>query len=403
MKKVLVAILIAVFLGTAIAVVGLETGLVTKNEQTDLPVIERPTTLYYVEPEDGSTPYFEKRYSDDGSIADVDFNVISFTDTHIESDNRIENTITLTVIDRVIKAKQPDLVVITGDVCLGDNPLPFVDQLAKVFEDNKTYWAVVLGNHDAESTAGPTREELIRYYEAKPYSITKEGPEVGGEGNYMVNVKNSKGIAQTLVFMDSGAYITEEIIEKYNLPSSIDTDGYGFITPEAQEWYKEELYSIKEENGGIMPNSMMFMHIPFREYNNIAKDDFIYGIKFEFCCPSDYNSGMFNTIKEVGSTKIVVCGHDHVNSFSAMYEGVKLMYSLSSSYGSYHSRDNAGIILLKAMNEGIYFTDGHTTYTVSPSGNVVDTPCYNDLNLKVFEGLEEEFKEAGIPFPEIEE
>ena len=42
-------------------------------------------------------------------------------------------------------------------------------------------------------------------------------------------------------------------------------EGYDFIKYDQIEWYKSEMYDIAEQNGG-MPDSVMFMHIPLKEY-----------------------------------------------------------------------------------------------------------------------------------------
>lgn len=389
MKKLIVVLLVAVVLATAISVGAFELGLVKSED-------DRTTTLYYVEPEDGSTPYFVKKY-DDGTIADTPITVISFSDTHLGDGSEPSDIISLTIIDRIIKQKHPDLVVITGDVCLGSTPYPGVDALAKVFEDNKTYWAVVLGNHDAEPWDGPTREELIRYYENKPYSLTKEGPDLDSEGNYMINVMHSTGVSHTLVFMDSGAgHVDLDICKKYGIPYST---GYDFIKPDQQKWYVDTLNDIKGKNNGVLPESTMFMHIPFVEYHYVDLESRLYGFFGEPSCPSDYNSGMFDLIKEFGSTKTVVCGHDHVNNFAVMYEGIKLMYSQSSSFGSYHSRNQFGFLLYRQVDPSILYTDGHTEFTISADGSCVDTPFFNELHPEVFEGLEDELIANGTPLP----
>lgn len=389
MRKLIVALAIAIFLATGLAVFTVETG---KTE-------DLPTTLYYVEPEDGSTPYFVKKY-DDGTISDEPLKVITFTDTHFGNGTQASDIISLTIIDRVIKEKSPDLVVITGDVCLGSEALLGVDALAKVFEENKTYWAVVLGNHDAEDPNGPTREELIRYYENKPYSLTREGAIAEGEGNYMINHITSKGVTHTLVFIDSGAYATEEVCNAYGYDY---IDGYDFVKPEQMEWYRDTLLEIKENNGGVMPESTMFMHIPVVEHYEVSADDFNYGHKLEPSCPSKINSGLFDFAKELGSTKTMVCGHDHVNNYAVMHEGIKLMYSQSSSFGSYSARENTFAILVKEKDPTFMYADGHTEFQIKADGSCVDIPCYNDLNLHLFEGLEEYFIANGTPYPQIGE
>lgn len=55
----------------------------------------------------------------------------------------------------------------------------------------------------------------------------------------------------------------------------------------------------------------------------------------EACCSTQANYGLFDLIKEHGSTKNVVCGHDHGNDFSLMYQGVRLTYALKTGNGAY--------------------------------------------------------------------
>ena len=387
MKKLIVVLVLALFIATAVSVVAVELDLTGEDN--------RPTTLFYVEPKDGTTPYFVKKY-DDGTISDEPLKVITFTDTHFGNGTEPSDVISLTIIDRVLKEKHPDLVVFTGDVCLGDEPFKGVDALSKVFEENKTYWAVVLGNHDAEPEDGPTREELIRYYESKPYSLTKEGEIDEGEGNYMINHLTSKGVTHTLVFIDSGGYATPEVCAKYGYTYR---DGYDFIKPEQLNWYKSTLEETQRNNGGIMPTSTMFMHIPVVEHSYVDEEAFLYGHKLEPSCPSKINSGVFAFVKELGSTKTIVCGHDHVNNYAVMHDGIKLMYSQSCSFGSYGTRDNLFAILLKSQDPNFMNADGHTEFSINADGTCVDTPCYNDLNLHLFEGLEDEFKANNTPYP----
>ena len=49
------------------------------------------------------------------------------------------------------------------------------------------------------------------------------------------------------------------------------------------------------------------------------------------CC-SEYPSSMFDTAKELGSTKGFFCGHDHYNNMSLEYEGIRLTYGMSIDY-----------------------------------------------------------------------
>ena len=49
------------------------------------------------------------------------------------------------------------------------------------------------------------------------------------------------------------------------------------------------------------------------------------------CC-SEYPSAIFDTAKELGSTKGFFCGHDHYNNMSLEYQGIRLTYGMSIDY-----------------------------------------------------------------------
>ena len=55
-----------------------------------------------------------------------------------------------------------------------------------------------------------------------------------------------------------------------------------------------------------------------------------FGVKGEEECPSYINTGMFNVIKELDSTKYVFAGHDHLNNYSVMYDGIRLTYAMKT-------------------------------------------------------------------------
>ena len=99
------------------------------------------------------------------------------------------------------------------------------------------------------------------------------------------------------------------------------------------------------EYNGTPVESTLFIHIPLPEYNMAAKiyepinDGFTkdengnFGMQREPICSPYYNSGMFEKIVELNSTKNVVCGHEHKNNFSVLYRGVRLTYATKTGDG----------------------------------------------------------------------
>jgi hypothetical protein len=44
---------------------------------------------------------------------------------------------------------------------------------------------------------------------------------------------------------------------------------------------------------------------------------------------------------ELGSTKAIFCGHDHLNDFSVTYKGIRLTYGKSIDYLAYYNIKNS--------------------------------------------------------------
>ena len=50
---------------------------------------------------------------------------------------------------------------------------------------------------------------------------------------------------------------------------------------------------------------------------------------------SEYEDNLFETVLELGSTKAMFYGHDHLNNFVLEYKGVTLSYGYSVDYSAY--------------------------------------------------------------------
>lgn len=341
-------------------------------------------------------PYLIKTYAD-GSFCDKEFNIVTFTDTHLDGkEDSVGDAVAFTHIENTLKTEKPDLVVVCGDVALGAKSADAAHKLANLFQQYKTYWGLVLGNHDGENKNGASREELMAIYESYSYCVLSSAPDIYGYGNCIVNIKGANDkVIQSLIFIDSGDYLSESYCEEYNFQYK---SGYDFIKYDQIDWYKSEMRAIADKNGA-MPASIMFIHIPLVEYdiaykNGVKGEDIIYGEKREDVCASPYNTGMFAAIKEVGSTKAVVSGHDHINDFCVEYQGVKLIYSQSSSYNSYYMRSHALYQSLYIMGVDIRFSDGHTRFIVGTDGGLTVVPVLNQDNFELFDGLTDEQRTA---------
>lgn len=291
---------------------------------------------------------------------DDDFKVMQLTDIHISGGflSTKKDNMALNAVAAMVSEEKPDLVIVTGDIGFPapDKSGTFNNKsgaglFADLMEQLGVYWAPVYGNHDTESYSYYTREDISAFYgnrEKFPHSLFQNGPEnIDGCGNYIIKVKNSKGeITQALVLMDSNSYVKK----------TADQQGcYDNVHKNQVAWYENEIGKLKTENNGTLPSSLAFFHIPVPEYqtawdeyvNNGRKDTenvkYKYGNLYEDVCTTLYNSGFFSKAKELGSTKAIFCGHDHINNFYLEYQGIGLVYSYAIDYLAYEDIEEKGL------------------------------------------------------------
>ena len=151
-------------------------------------------------------------------------------------------------------------------------------------------------------------------------------------------------IRQSIFMFDSGRDMEPEHNVAHGLPA--DMKGYDFIKKTQIDWYKNSIRELEAEYGKF--KSMVLMHIPIKEYEEVfdyvednkytpsGKAEIVYGWQYETVGSSPYNSGLFEAIKELGSTQAVFSGHDHINDLCAVYDGVYLVYTQCTGYNTYN-------------------------------------------------------------------
>lgn len=299
---------------------------------------------------------------------DGDFKVMQLTDIHIGGGfmSRADDEKALNAIALMVTKEKPDLVIATGDITF---PVPYragtfnnycgAKAFANLMESLGVYWDVTFGNHDAEAYSYFDREAVAEFYENEEYKfcLFQSGPDdVDGYGNHTVEVKNSKGIiTQAIILIDSQAYIKDNIIESIK-------GTYDNIHPNQVEWYESEILRMNAENEKISKSdvpvkSLAFFHIPlvemddawteFRENGYKDTSDFRYveGIIGEqgrqVCCGYGEDN-LFEKMLELGSTKAIFNGHDHVNNTTFEYKGIQFSYGYSVDYFAYSDIDKLG-------------------------------------------------------------
>ncbi|HBL40155.1 MAG TPA: hypothetical protein DDY98_00710, partial [Ruminococcaceae bacterium] len=261
-----------------------------------------------------------------------DFVILNFTDVQIEkwdAQGELGRAATQTIY-KLIKETNPDLITVTGDNgwC--------TSAYLKLIKDIDRFgipWAPVMGNHDGSCCIS---EFWCAYklYEAKN-CIFKFGPKGMGYGNYAINITENGKVIHTVVMMDSH-------------------DGDEFINADQQAWYRWVLEGVAKKEGRTVESSVFF-HIPVPEFatayaqaydkqKNCFVGDYAatsFGVNHEEVCYSNATSPFFGLCKELG-TKNIICGHDHVNCSSILYQGIRLTYGLHTGPGGYWEEEMSG-------------------------------------------------------------
>ncbi len=292
------------------------------------------------------------------------YKILQLTDVHIGGSlgTRKKDELALCAVRRLVEKSQPDFIIVTGDMVY---PMPWLNQgsfnnlkaskmLASLFEELGISWTVVFGNHDAEVWAKCNKRELGDFYESQPHCRFCKGDEkLTGVGNYCIPVYDEDGrLNVALMFLDSNSYLT------WNFFSGFDT-----LHDDQIEWYKSTITELSQ--GRELVPSLAFFHIPPKEVKDawescyLGTGDAVYHGGFVgekdnyFGYPKTVEGKFFPEMVKFGSCKGMFFGHDHLNTLSATYRGIRLTYGMSIDYNAYkdiqkrHTQRGGTLIALK--------------------------------------------------------
>lgn len=289
-----------------------------------------------------------------------DFVILTFPDIQIWQPFRLgKKYVVYNTIKNTVRKTDPDMIVL-----LGDNAFYYsrqcYERLAEIMEEIGKPWTFVFGNHDKEGNAD--LPALADIFMKEKHCIFSKGPRnLNGIGNFAINVTEKGKIIHTMFFFDSGdagfvydekkvRYLKADKEMKEKMPAyyvcRIHEGEHKGEVPVGEDWgtfsydqvqyYRWLLAGIAKANGGKKPESSMFFHMAFYEFNDAYFDWVENG-----CDPNvgfgelnvkigsaSVPSGMFDAITEEGSTKNVIVGHEHENTLSLLYKGVRLSYAV---------------------------------------------------------------------------
>jgi endonuclease/exonuclease/phosphatase family metal-dependent hydrolase len=297
------------------------------------------------------------KFNDSGS-----FKIAQFTDLHFV-DGSPNNAKTSATIKFVLETERPDVAILTGDQAI-DRPSRNVwPELIRIFEEAQTPFAVLFGNHDAETIA---KDSVFDMLLRSPYFIGERGPEdIHGLGNYVLEVRSrtSNKPATLLYCFDSNDYTRNDKLGYYDW---IHHDQIG--------WYRQQSKKYTQANNNQPLPALAFFHIPLREYDDIAGKEGTVGTKGEAITPAKINSGMLASFVEMQDVKGVFVGHDHDNDYIGVTFGIALAFGRVTGAEAYGTLERgARIIELQEDKPGMF-----TTWIRVPSG-VEHQYSYPDL------------------------
>ncbi len=362
----------------------------------------------------GSAQSSELKFKDDGK-----FRIMVFSDTQ---DDQSPAPDMLNFVRKSIEETSPDLIIFTGDLVedsrLGDkltdndplnegvvvkkngeidhdatkeNVIRAVEPIFEILEDSGIPYALVQGNNDYK--VAMTNEEWLEFYSAYPNCLIRDdSPDEDGRIDYNLEIKGKDGNTAFNIWM-------------------LDTGKYG-INDDQIEWYRAASSQMTEKNGGVPVPAILFQHIYTSDIGNLFEkcsmfDDgagcvngkyyrlnreIAHGYNF-FTYEPGTVSEEFKAWKEQGDIIGAFFGHQHVEGFSGVYDGIELGFT----YGCEFAKPGPYGIRVIDLDENDITNYGNELYRYKGSvkmGNdrfekQVDEkeyPVYNNIIEKAFAG-----------------
>ena len=288
----------------------------------------------------------------------------------------------LYMLDRAYDTLQPDLVLFTGDNTLGNHlhdigfirrktvhdPAATLEKMRRALSNilepvdrRGIPFAMIFGNHDDMNDVPKTAQyPLYRAYKTcLPMNDTDET--VDGD-TYAVPVCAHSGKTAWVLYMLDSAWNDE-------------TGQHCRIKEETVRWYAGTSDRLSEENGGERVPSLLFLHVPLpqtkglyqpctAETSGAVRDgdgwfcldpDKASGVMGESISACEDPYGLFDAIRARGDVRAVISGHDHVNCYDGVADGMRFLQSGAASFRCYGSR-------VRGVREFVLYEDDPTQF-----------------------------------------
>ena len=303
---------------------------------------------------------------------DKDFIILNLTDIHTENHELSEKSEKLRILKntvcQLVERIKPDLITISGDLAWSGSYEAY-EVVREFFDGFKIPWTLAWGNHD-QDRGYEILDKTIEILTKSKYLIYENGPMELGRGNFVVGICEGDKIVSALIMMDTHdrlPYINNE---------GKECMVWGKLYPQQFDWYREQVCNLTDLG---CKDTMIITHQPIYAYidafkaalrdgmdiksvsledsyrgecwNEGYKDSF--GVNYEGVCCFPEDDGFFDLVTELGSTKTIVAGHDHVNCSCIKYKGVRFTYSLKTGMGAYWRPEMNGGTVFTVSSDGV--------------------------------------------------
>lgn len=294
-------------------------------------------------------------------------------------------------IRETVEATKPDLILLTGDLVYGefDDAGTSFTALVNFMESFGIPWAPVFGNHDNESAMGADWQ--CEQLENAAHCLFLQR-ELTGNGNYTVGIAQGYDLLRVFFMLDSnGGGKSEASMANGHTKKSV---GFG---QDQIDWYEDVAYNLSEyspktrlsfafhiqtaaftkayaqygfTNAGTAESPI---HITLLD--DKADGDFGY-LGADLKSAWDTNGSVTQGMIDLGADSFFV-GHEHCNSASVVYNGVRYQFGQkSSTYDRFNSLKADGSIVGAYSEKGVPLIGGTVIPLAAGDGAIKDPYIY---------------------------
>ncbi len=300
------------------------------------------------------------------------FRLLNLTDPQLTVEEWNENNqagqIFRKTAETLIERVSPDLITISGDLSYADHFASYKN-FAEYFDSFQIPWTCCFGNHDNQGGDEPMQKVIDEYMKHEFFVFEKCDLSLGNSNFVILIEKNGKN-AEGIILMDTHDRVT------YQTNDCETNEAWAKLTPQQLNWYEERVLELKEMGCN---DTTLIIHIPINAYLlaaeaafknpkpdksitvtdsygtdiwNVGYED-SYGVFHEPISAYPEDEGAFDLNCKLGSTKNIICGHDHVNNWVVKHNGVRFIFGTKIGSGCYWEPEINGGTVLSINENGV--------------------------------------------------